>query len=81
MRRGICAIAQARTRDRDLSSPMWARSGQQTQLRERLPGSPRMPLEQEMWREALRRRDYGEETLAEIGRSYNVSGWTIARLE
>lgn len=31
-------------------------------------------------REAIRRRDRGEETLAEIGRSYNVSGWTIARL-
>ena len=31
-------------------------------------------------REAIRRRDCGEETLAEIGRSYNVSGWTIARL-
>jgi DNA invertase Pin-like site-specific DNA recombinase len=30
--------------------------------------------------EALRRRDRGEESLAEIGRSYNVSGWTIARL-
>jgi hypothetical protein len=26
------------------------------------------------------RRDYGDETLAEIGRSYNVSGWTILRL-
>jgi DNA invertase Pin-like site-specific DNA recombinase len=31
-------------------------------------------------REAIRRRDRGEESLAEIGRSYNVSGWTIARL-
>jgi DNA invertase Pin-like site-specific DNA recombinase len=31
-------------------------------------------------KEALRRRDKGEETLAEIGRSYNVSGWTISRL-
>jgi len=31
-------------------------------------------------REAIARRDRGEETLAEIGRSYNVSGWTIARL-
>jgi len=30
-------------------------------------------------KEAIRRRDRGEETLAEIGRSYNVSGWTIAR--
>jgi hypothetical protein len=26
------------------------------------------------------RRDKGEESLAEIGRSYNVSGWTIGRL-
>ncbi len=32
-------------------------------------------------KEAIKRRDHGEETLAEIGRSYNVSGWTIARLE
>jgi hypothetical protein len=31
-------------------------------------------------REAIKRRDHGEKTLAEIGRSYNVSGWTIARL-
>ena len=30
--------------------------------------------------EAIKRRDRGEESLAEIGRSYNVSGWTIARL-
>jgi DNA invertase Pin-like site-specific DNA recombinase len=31
-------------------------------------------------KEAIRRRDHGEETLAEIGKSYNVSGWTISRL-
>ncbi len=31
-------------------------------------------------KEAIKRRDQGEETLAEIGRSYNVSEWTIARL-
>ena len=31
-------------------------------------------------KEALARRERGEETLAEIGRSYNVSGWTISRL-
>jgi CENP-B N-terminal DNA-binding domain len=31
-------------------------------------------------REAIRRRHRGDETLAEIGRSYNVSGWTISRL-
>jgi DNA invertase Pin-like site-specific DNA recombinase len=31
-------------------------------------------------REAIKRRDHGEETLVEIGRSYNVSGWTISRL-
>jgi len=31
-------------------------------------------------REAIHRRDRDEESLAEIGRSYNVSGWTISRL-
>ena len=31
-------------------------------------------------KEAVARRERGEETLAEIGRSYNVSGWTISRL-
>jgi DNA invertase Pin-like site-specific DNA recombinase len=30
--------------------------------------------------EAIRRRDEGSETLADIGRSYNVSGATISRL-
>jgi DNA invertase Pin-like site-specific DNA recombinase len=32
-------------------------------------------------REALKRRDRGEESLAEIGRSYNVSAATISRLD
>jgi DNA invertase Pin-like site-specific DNA recombinase len=31
-------------------------------------------------REAIKRRDTGEESLAEIGRSYNVSATTISRL-
>ena len=31
-------------------------------------------------REAIKRRERCEETLDEIGRSYNVSGWTIGRL-
>jgi hypothetical protein len=31
-------------------------------------------------REAITRRDHGQETLAEIGRSYNVSRRTISRL-
>jgi DNA invertase Pin-like site-specific DNA recombinase len=31
-------------------------------------------------KEAIRRRNKGEESHAEIGRSYNVSGWTIGRL-
>jgi hypothetical protein len=34
------------------------------------------------WRgEPTKRRDLGEETLAEIDRGYNVSGWTISRLQ
>ena len=32
-------------------------------------------------KEALARRKTGEESLAEIGRSYNVSGWTISRIK
>ncbi len=31
-------------------------------------------------KKAINRRDRGEETLAENGHRYNVSGWTIARL-
>jgi hypothetical protein len=31
-------------------------------------------------KEAIERRDQGDETLAEIGRSYNVSPATISRL-
>ena len=31
-------------------------------------------------REAIKRRDQGDETLADIGRSYNVSSATISRL-
>ena len=31
-------------------------------------------------KEAIKRRDQGEESLAEIGRSYNVSAATISRL-
>lgn len=31
-------------------------------------------------KEAIKRRDGGEEWLADIGRSYDVSGWTIGRL-
>lgn len=39
---------------------------------------PKLTLHQRA--EAVRRRDKGEETLAEIGRSYNVSPQTIGRL-
>jgi hypothetical protein len=31
-------------------------------------------------REAIKRRNHGGESLADIGRSYNVSGATISRL-
>ena len=39
---------------------------------------PKLTLHQQ--REAIRRRDRGDESLAEIGRSYNVSAATISRL-
>ncbi|MBV9771453.1 MAG: recombinase family protein [Bryobacterales bacterium] len=44
----------------------------------RLGRKPKLTLHQQ--REALEWRKRGEETHAEIGRSYNVSGWTISRL-
>jgi DNA invertase Pin-like site-specific DNA recombinase len=44
----------------------------------RLGRKPKLTPHQK--REALERRARGDETHAEIGRSYNVSGWTISRL-
>jgi hypothetical protein len=41
-----------------------------------------LPLElRQARRDAIRGRDHGNETFAEIARSYNVSGWTISRLQ
>ena len=39
-----------------------------------------LPLELRQAGEAIRRRDHGDETCAEIGRSCNVSSWIISRL-
>ncbi|MGH6822260.1 MAG: hypothetical protein ACRECP_07230 [Methylocella sp.] len=48
-------------------------------LRAMKPGrKPRLAAYQQS--EVIKRRDQGEETLAEIGRSCNVSGWTTSRL-
>jgi DNA invertase Pin-like site-specific DNA recombinase len=44
----------------------------------RMGRKPKLTAHQK--REAIRRRDKGEDSLAEIGRGYNVSGWTISRL-
>jgi hypothetical protein len=41
-------------------------------------GQPKLTAHQQ--KEAIKRRDQGEETLADIGRSYNVSPATISRL-
>jgi hypothetical protein len=41
----------------------------------------RPKLAQNQRKEAIRRRDEGEENLAEIDRSYNVIGRTIRRLQ
>jgi DNA invertase Pin-like site-specific DNA recombinase len=59
-----------------------ARTGEgRTRAKERgvkLGRKPKLTPHQK--REALERRERGDETHAEIGRSYNVSGWTISRL-
>jgi DNA invertase Pin-like site-specific DNA recombinase len=45
----------------------------------KLGRKPKLTLHQQQ--EARRRRDRGEETLADIARSYNVSHSTISRLD
>ena len=44
----------------------------------KLGRKPKLTVHQR--RETLERRERGNEMLAEIGRSYNVSGWTNLRL-
>ena len=44
----------------------------------KLGRKPKLTLHQKL--EALERRERGDETHAQIGRSYNVRGWTIASL-
>jgi DNA invertase Pin-like site-specific DNA recombinase len=41
----------------------------------KMGGPPKLTPHQK--KEAIKRRDHGEETLAEIGRSFNVSGGTM----
>jgi hypothetical protein len=42
---------------------------------------PKFKLTEHQMREAIKRRDHGDETLEHIGRSYNVSHSTISRLK
>jgi hypothetical protein len=59
------------------SNPVWGRS--RATARGQSLGRP-FKLTPHQRKEAVRRRDKGEETLADIGRSYNVSAATISRL-
>jgi hypothetical protein len=61
-----------------IRAPM-SKGWERAKARSLRPG-PRHKLTEHQRREAIKRRDEGVETLAEIGRSYNVSGWTISRL-
>ena len=45
---------------------------------QRMGRPPKLTAHQQ--KEAIKRRDQGEESLTEIGRSYNVSAATISRL-
>ena len=45
-----------------------------------VPGYACFKLTEHQRREAVKRRDSGDEMLAEIGRSYNVNGATISKL-
>jgi DNA invertase Pin-like site-specific DNA recombinase len=67
-----------RVRARVDPRPHWRRPRPAVANGVKMGRKPKMTEHQK--REAIRRRDRGEDSLAEIGRSYNVSGWTISRL-
>jgi DNA invertase Pin-like site-specific DNA recombinase len=69
---GRAQLGRARARARGV------KLGRKPRLTKPRLTKPRLTPHQQ--KEALARRERGEETLAEIGRSYNVSGWTIGRL-
>ncbi|HUC19262.1 MAG TPA: recombinase family protein [Acetobacteraceae bacterium] len=65
--------------ERDLIRARTAEGRERAKVRGvRLGRKPKLTPHQQ--REVIRRRDSGDETLADIGRSYNVSGSTISRL-
>jgi DNA invertase Pin-like site-specific DNA recombinase len=65
--------------DRALIRAPMSEAGKHAKARSLKPGR-RPKLTERQRREAIKRRDEGVETLAEIGRSYNVSVATISRL-
>ena len=63
--------------DRDLTRARTGRAASAPRRRVRMGRPPKLTLHQ---REAIRRRDRGDDSLAEIGHGYNVSRATISRL-
>ena len=66
--------------DRALIRAPMSEGGKRAKARMILKPGRRQKLTEHQRREAIKRRDEGAETLAEIGRSYNVSVATISRL-
>lgn len=65
--------------ERELNRPRTDEGRRRAKAQGKSLGRP-LKLTDHQKAEAIRRREAGEETLAEIGRSYNVSGATISRL-
>ena len=62
----------------DLILPGRVKAGREPSPRDKMGRPPKLTPHQQ--REAIRRRDRGEELLTDIGCSYNVSAATISRL-
>jgi DNA invertase Pin-like site-specific DNA recombinase len=65
--------------ERDLIRARTGQGGERAKARGVKMGRP-PKLTPHQQKEAIKRRDQGEESLADIGRSYNVSAATISRL-
>ena len=78
-RSSICGAPHMAEFERDLIRARTGEGRERAKARGVKMGRP-PKLTPHQQREAIKRRDRGGESLADIGRSYNVSGATISRL-
>jgi DNA invertase Pin-like site-specific DNA recombinase len=75
----LCGASHKAEFERDLIRTRTGEGRERAKARgQRMGRPPKLTPHQQ--KEAIKRRDRGEESLTEIGRSYNVSAATISRL-